>query len=124
VDYVVDGDALPGYPYVHTGANAAHVSYDGAGMNARVEDGGGGGTRGSHWDESVYDDELMTGYVEAEGEHNHLSRITLGALEDLGYVVNGTAATALEYRLPTARRRLRVRRNKKRYNYTSCVKYY
>ena len=61
-----------------------------------LEAGGGGGTRGAHWSEAVFGNELMTGYLSPTMP---LSRITVGALQDLGYSVN--YAKADPYRLPT-----------------------
>lgn len=55
-----------------------------------VENTGGPGTRDSHWRESVFRNELMTGFVGEAG--NPLSRITAASLEDLGYVVDISAA--------------------------------
>ena len=46
----------------------------------------GSGTRDSHWRESVFRNELMTGYL-GSGT-NPLSNITISSLQDLGYVVN------------------------------------
>lgn len=54
-----------------------------------LETQGGAGTAGSHWSESVFDTELMTGIVDAVMP---LSRITVGAFADLGYTVNYAAA--------------------------------
>ena len=50
-----------------------------------IEDGGGGGTKCSHFDEEKYGDELMTGYL---GKKNYLTVITVSALDDLGYIVD------------------------------------
>jgi hypothetical protein len=123
VDYIESTlDELPGYPYIHDYANIEHISYGGNGVYARVEDSGGGGTRGGHWDEEVYDNELMTGYVESGDAHNHLSRISLGGLKDLGYIVNMSLATSLVYEIPSISRR-RLRQNKKRYEYNQCLKF-
>ena len=55
-----------------------------------VEGGGGSGTRFSHWDEETFDAELMTGFI-ALGE-SPLSVMTIGSMQDLGYVVNNNAA--------------------------------
>ncbi len=52
----------------------------------------GPGTADSHWRESVFDDELMTGFVEAAGLTMPLSVITIQSLADEGYVVNLFAA--------------------------------
>ncbi len=59
-----------------------------------VENTGGPGTADSHWRESVFRNELMTGFVGAAG--NPLSRMTVGSLKDLGYVVDMNAAEAYE----------------------------
>ena len=52
----------------------------------------GCGTADSHWREIFLDDELMTGFAEGGGEP--LSRVTIGALDDLGYGVDYDAADA------------------------------
>src|SRR4030095_11482568 len=68
----------------------AMAAYGGA---VPLEDGGGSGTAGSHWDETGFmpngiqmSNELMTGYF-APGEQTYFSDTTLGALADLGYSV-------------------------------------
>lgn len=58
---------------------------------------GGPGTRDGHWREETFADELMTGFLNPGA--NPLSRVTIGAFEDLGYVVDYECADA--YRLPT-----------------------
>jgi Leishmanolysin len=50
-----------------------------------VENTGGSGTRGSHWRESVFQSELMTGWADGAMQ---LSRVTIGALKDFGYDVD------------------------------------
>lgn len=55
-----------------------------------VENGGGAGTRDSHWRESTFNNEIMTGYINAGT--NPTSRITVASLADLGYTVNMAAA--------------------------------
>jgi hypothetical protein len=57
-----------------------------------VENFGLEGTRNGHWRDSVFDSELMTGYIAARV--NPLSAITIGSLRDLGYVTNPAAADA------------------------------
>ena len=64
-----------------------------------VEADGGSGTRLSHWDETVFDTELMTGWYNS-GETNPLSRITVASMADLGYQVNMAAADS--YTRPTS----------------------
>lgn len=74
-----------------TGANATHAynteyedvtkdPHSNAGVP--VEEHGGAGTRGSHWDEDVFDEEFMTGILD---RHDHISPISIAALEDMGY---------------------------------------
>lgn len=46
----------------------------------------GGGTRDSHWRESTFTNELMTGFINPSP--NPLSGITIGSLTDMGYIVN------------------------------------
>ena len=55
-----------------------------------VENTGGPGTRDGHWRESVFRNELMTGFVSAAG--NPLSRMTVASSGDLGYQVDPDAA--------------------------------
>ncbi len=57
-----------------------------------VENTGGPGTRDSHFRETVFRNELMTGFVGAAG--NPMSRMTVASLADLGYVVDLNAAEA------------------------------
>jgi len=58
-----------------------------------LETGGGSGTALSHWSEAVFDDELMTGYIDdpdplSTTDTDPLSRMTVASLQDLGYQVN------------------------------------
>lgn len=55
-----------------------------------VENTGGAGTRDGHWRESVFGNELMTGWL--NNGVNPLSRVTAGAMADMGYTVNMNAA--------------------------------
>ncbi|WP_018467545.1 PKD domain-containing protein [Calidithermus timidus] len=57
----------------------------------------GSGTRDGHWREAVFDNEVMTGYLNSGA--NPLSKVTIGSLEDLGYSVNYSAADP--YTLPS-----------------------
>ena len=61
-----------------------------------VENTGGSGTANSHWRETVFRNELMTGFVGNAG--NPLSRLTVASLADCGYVVDMNAAEP--YTLP------------------------
>jgi hypothetical protein len=55
-----------------------------------VENTGGAGTRNSHWRETVFRNELMSGFIGEAG--NPLSRMTAASLGDLGYKVDLDAA--------------------------------
>jgi hypothetical protein len=62
-----------------------------------VENSGGAGTRDSHWRESVFASELMTGFVTKPipgftGVLNPFSLVSIQSLADLGYQVNASAA--------------------------------
>ncbi len=63
-----------------------------------VANSGGAGTYGSHWSESVFGNELMTGYI--QGSSDPISRMTLAAFSDLGYTVRMEQAES--YQLPTS----------------------
>jgi hypothetical protein len=78
---------------VYVGGNgvAAYNAIFGAtGNSVPVENTGGDGTRDSHWRESVFGAELMTGFINPGA--NPLSRVTAASLIDLGYSVNLAAA--------------------------------
>lgn len=61
-----------------------------------VENTGGPGTREGHWRETVFRNELMSGFI--GGPNNPLSRLTVASLQDMGYVVDMAAAET--YALP------------------------
>lgn len=63
-----------------------------------VENQYGAGNKCGHWDEETFKSELMTGF--STSNPMPLSRLTIGALEDLGYKVNYAAADP--YILPIA----------------------
>lgn len=63
---------------------------DSSNLSVPVEAGGGPGTAGAHWRESSLGNELMTGYL--SGGANPLSKVTIGALSDMGYGVDLGAA--------------------------------
>ena len=81
------------------GAMREYRTLRGSGAASRrvpVENTGGPGTAGSHWRETVFRNELMSGFISAAG--NPLSRMTVASLEDLGYAVDFNAAE--DYSLP------------------------
>ncbi|WP_190811372.1 leishmanolysin-related zinc metalloendopeptidase [Flagellimonas sp. S3867] len=57
---------------------------------------GGEGTRDGHWRELIFDNELMTGFIDSGS--NPISKLSIGAFEDMGYRVNYNVAD--EYNLP------------------------
>jgi hypothetical protein len=57
---------------------------------------GGPGTRDSHWRETVFANELMTGILNPGA--NPVSRVTVAAMQDMGYQVSFDAAE--EFTLP------------------------
>ena len=59
-------------------------------MRVPVENTGGPGTAGGHWRETVFRNELMSGFIAAPG--NPMSAVTVGSLQDLGYTVDPDAA--------------------------------
>jgi len=61
-----------------------------SGEKVPVENTGGEGTQDVHWRESVFDSELMTGFLDVGS--NPLSRVTVASMEDMGYVVNRSMA--------------------------------
>lgn len=86
--------------YTGSGGIAAYRELGGSGY-VPLENGGGLGTVWGHWRESVFERELMTGYLDP-GEQ-YLSRLTMAALADQGYGVSLAAADAYELPQPAAR---------------------
>ena len=70
-----------------TGARALaeYRELGGQGSGVPVEQDGGSGTAGSHWDEETFDNELMTGYIN-DGV-NPFSAMSAASFGDLGYVI-------------------------------------
>ena len=84
-----------------TGAGAIAAFHDlngGTTATVPVEATGGSGTALSHWRESVFKNELMTGWI--SGSTQPLSATSVGSLSDLGYAVNLSRADA--FNLATA----------------------
>jgi len=73
--------AVAAYEETHDGATFIPVEQD-----------GGSGTAGSHWDEQALINELMTGYINGDTStttvnDNYLSKFSVMSLADLGYKV-------------------------------------
>ena len=110
--HVLGIGTLPGWSNNQSGAGSLTSSF--VGPRARgawqelggngavpVENNGVPGTSDSHWRESVFDRELMTGYEDAG--RDPLSRLTVAALGDLGYGVNLSSAENFLLPLPVVR---------------------
>lgn len=83
--------------FTGTNAKKEYGTLKGTGPAAvPVENTGGPGTANSHWRETVFRNELMTGFV--AGPPNPMSRLTVASLKDLGYKVD--LAKAEPYSLP------------------------
>jgi len=88
----------------HFTGDGALAAFDAAGgatypdAKVPVENIGGPGTVDSHWRESVFDAELMTGFVDLT--ENPLSEVTAASLADQGYQVDQTRSDA--YHLPVS----------------------
>ncbi len=76
------------------GENAltAYRALGGAEADVPAENSGGAWTRDVHWRESVFTNELMTGYIDSGP--NPLSALTVGTLRDLGYRTKAEGASA------------------------------
>lgn len=86
---------------VYTGINAVQAYnevFQLAVSSIQMETDGGGGTARVHWDDTAMRGEMMTGF--AINGPVSLSKITVGAMKDLGYQVNSAAADI--YPLPAA----------------------
>lgn len=70
-------------------------------LDVPIANTGGPGTREGHWRESVFIDELMTGFL--SGQRQPLSRLTIASLQDLGYIVNPLAADPYDLGLGSRR---------------------
>ncbi len=72
---------------LYTGANALEefLAMGGTGSGIPVEQDGGAGTAGSHWDEETFDNELLTGFIN-EGE-NYFTAMSAASFADLGYTI-------------------------------------
>jgi len=83
--------------FTGTNAKKEYGTLKGSGPAAvPVENTGGPGTKNSHWRETVFRNELMTGFVASPP--NPMSRLTVASLKDLGYKVDLAKAEA--YSLP------------------------
>lgn len=89
---IVEGLGTANPRYVGDNAYDAYVAMLGGAADPAgipIEESGGSGTAGSHWDEETFGDELMTGYL--NGTPGQLSAMTVAAFADFGYVLGSGA---------------------------------
>jgi hypothetical protein len=81
---------------LYTGANALaeYLDMGGSGSGIPVEQDGGAGTAGSHWDEETFNNELMTGYIN-DGD-NYFTEMSAASFADLGYVIRSDYAVVAD----------------------------
>jgi hypothetical protein len=98
VKNLLRGEGTQNPTFAGPGAVAEYQKLRGAGDRRQVpvENTGGPGTREGHWRESVFRNELMSGFIAATD--NPLSRMTVASLADIGYQVDLDAAEP--YQLP------------------------
>lgn len=96
---IIVGRATPETRFTGALGVAACVTLGGAAVcpsSVPLENTGGPGTADSHWRESVFDSELMTGFIEGSvngvARPNQYSLMSIQALSDVGYLVNPAAA--------------------------------
>ena len=70
--------------YTGAAAKAQYALLGGTG-NIPLETDGGQGTADAHWDNALFGNELMTGYIDST---NRLSAMSIAAMSDLGYSVD------------------------------------
>ncbi|MEO5510618.1 MAG: leishmanolysin-related zinc metalloendopeptidase [Longimicrobiales bacterium] len=87
--------------FIGSGAVTAYHTLGGGDANVPVEDQGSAGTRDGHWRESVFGNELMTGYI--SGSTNPMSAMTIASLTDMGYNTNRSAAGSYSFATSTQR---------------------
>jgi len=85
---VVTGADTPSSAYTGAQAKAQYAVLGGVG-DIPLETGGGSGTADAHWRNSLFGNELMTGYIDST---NRLSAMSIAAMADLGYSVDLTQA--------------------------------
>lgn len=104
---LIAGARTPETRYVGALGVAGCVALGGATVcpgSVPAENTGSAGTADSHWRETTFDSELMTGFVERPpspgftGVINPFSSMTIQSLADLGYIVN--SASADPYTIP------------------------
>ncbi|HSK80833.1 MAG TPA: leishmanolysin-related zinc metalloendopeptidase [Thermoanaerobaculia bacterium] len=94
---LLTGAGTPNPIFVGQAAMTEYGTLRGSGpTEVPVENTGGQGTQDSHWRETIFRSELMSGFISAAG--NPISRVTVASLLDSGYIVDLSAAEP--YTLP------------------------
>src|SRR6267378_3264140 len=91
-------DSMGGTSYTGGGSSPPagnKVPVENCGTSPYVSPTCGAGTVNSHWREVVFDNELMTGFLNSG--NNPLSVLSIAAQEDLGYTVNYAGADAYSH---------------------------
>lgn len=94
------GTATPEYTGKHALREFQNLKNDTTITTIPLENDGGEGTRDAHWEQTTFGSEVFIGHI--TGQYQPLSRVTIGALEDLGYVVDYQQADT--YSLPSIRK--------------------
>lgn len=82
--------------FLGTNAISAYQALGGTALTVPLENVGGAGTAGAHWRESIFSNEVMTGYLNSG--INPVSTITIASMADLGYSVDASKYEA--YTIP------------------------
>lgn len=88
---LITGEGTSNPRFTGTHAVAEFEALGGSG-SVPVEGTGGEGTRDSHWRQSVFRNERMTGFAAQPGVAQPLSRVSVASIRDLGYIVDMAAA--------------------------------
>lgn len=94
---LISGATTPNSSFTGAVANSWYHFFGGTLPNTPLETTGGAGTRDSHWRETVFGPELMTGFI--GGTHNPMSKVTIGSMVDIGYTADFAIADPLPFAL-------------------------
>jgi hypothetical protein len=92
-----------GIGYIGSNGLTAFLTLNnGNGTVVPVDATGGAGTARSHWDETLFKSEIMTGFI--SGTIRPLSATSIASLADIGYTVNTAVANPFDYTNPATLR--------------------
>lgn len=98
---LVSGGGTPSSSFTGPVARSWYQAFGGSAVNVPLETTGGVGTADAHWRESVFGNELMTGFI-ASG-FNPLSKVSVGSMVDIGYSADFSTADPLSFTLSVRR---------------------